>query len=255
VENPDSGGAGAQAAEQDPSAQSGAAGGQTQEQAESGEQAAAGGLPEDASASGSQPAQDPWAEPAGSVSDAQAAGAEEAGGGVPGGAAGSSPPAGERTRVAMSLPKGQTPEERAAELERVLNGSMVVFDGELMEAQQRARAARRGDAESASEGSTQTDTGGIPDTGSDEAGQAPAGEGPEYGQEGDEEPRFIPRRPETVGAPGQDQNAAIPEDIPDGNDDDIVARQLREAAMAETDPALREKLWDEYRRYKQGTVK
>jgi hypothetical protein len=38
--------------------------------------------------------------------------------------------------------------------------------------------------------------------------------------------------------------------VGDGSDDDIVARQLREAAMAEKDPALREKLWDEYRRYK-----
>lgn len=41
----------------------------------------------------------------------------------------------------------------------------------------------------------------------------------------------------------------VPEDIPDGNDDDVVARQLREAAMAEADPELRERLWDEYRRY------
>ena len=41
-----------------------------------------------------------------------------------------------------------------------------------------------------------------------------------------------------------------PADVPNGNDDDVVARQLREAAMREPDPKLREKLWDEYRRYK-----
>lgn len=41
----------------------------------------------------------------------------------------------------------------------------------------------------------------------------------------------------------------VPEDIPSGNDDDVVARQLREAAMREPDPELREKLWDEYRKY------
>ena len=41
-----------------------------------------------------------------------------------------------------------------------------------------------------------------------------------------------------------------PKDIPSGNDDDVVARQLREAAMREPDPAVREKLWDEYRKYK-----
>jgi hypothetical protein len=44
-----------------------------------------------------------------------------------------------------------------------------------------------------------------------------------------------------------------PEDIPDGSDDDVVARQLREAAEKETDPELKEKLWEEYRKYKQGT--
>ena len=41
-------------------------------------------------------------------------------------------------------------------------------------------------------------------------------------------------------------------DTPDARDDDVVARQLREAAMAETDPELREQLWEEYRRYKSG---
>lgn len=41
----------------------------------------------------------------------------------------------------------------------------------------------------------------------------------------------------------------VPEDIPNGNNDDVVARQLREAAMTEPDPELRERLWDEYRAY------
>ena len=40
-----------------------------------------------------------------------------------------------------------------------------------------------------------------------------------------------------------------PADIPNGNNDDVVARQLREAAMRESDPAVRERLWDEYRKY------
>lgn len=45
---------------------------------------------------------------------------------------------------------------------------------------------------------------------------------------------------------------AAPADVPDGHDDDIVARQIREAAIAETDPELKDKLWDEYRKYKRG---
>lgn len=38
-------------------------------------------------------------------------------------------------------------------------------------------------------------------------------------------------------------------------DDDIVARQLKEAAEQETDAELKAKLWDEYYKYKQNTVK
>lgn len=41
-----------------------------------------------------------------------------------------------------------------------------------------------------------------------------------------------------------------PDDISVIMDDDIVAKQLREAALAEEDPELRERLWDEYRKYK-----
>lgn len=47
---------------------------------------------------------------------------------------------------------------------------------------------------------------------------------------------------------GGDDIIPIPEDIGDGRNDDIVLRQIREAAMNERDPVLREKLWDEYRR-------
>jgi len=35
-----------------------------------------------------------------------------------------------------------------------------------------------------------------------------------------------------------------------GSDDDVVARQLREAAERERDPVLKEKLWNEYNKYK-----
>lgn len=45
-------------------------------------------------------------------------------------------------------------------------------------------------------------------------------------------------------------HSQVPPDLVDAGDDDIIARQLREAAMKERDPELREKLWDEYRKYK-----
>jgi hypothetical protein len=41
-----------------------------------------------------------------------------------------------------------------------------------------------------------------------------------------------------------------PDDIVVIADDDIVAKQLREAALSEEDPELRERLWEEYRKYK-----
>jgi hypothetical protein len=41
--------------------------------------------------------------------------------------------------------------------------------------------------------------------------------------------------------------------LPSGEDDDIIARRLRKAAEAETDPELKEKLWKEYRDYKENT--
>lgn len=56
----------------------------------------------------------------------------------------------------------------------------------------------------------------------------------------------------SVGGGGGSGPKSIPADIPDGADDDIVARQIREAAMKETDPELRAALWEEYRRYKRG---
>ncbi|MCP5140777.1 MAG: hypothetical protein H6980_00325 [Gammaproteobacteria bacterium] len=49
---------------------------------------------------------------------------------------------------------------------------------------------------------------------------------------------------------GQGGDKGADGDIPDAGGDDVIARQLREAAENETDPELRAKLWEEYRRYK-----
>jgi hypothetical protein len=53
--------------------------------------------------------------------------------------------------------------------------------------------------------------------------------------------------------PQQAARSGAPEDVGTGIDDVVVARQLREAAQAEPDPLLREKLWDEYRKYKRAS--
>ncbi len=41
-----------------------------------------------------------------------------------------------------------------------------------------------------------------------------------------------------------------PDDIPNGSGDSLAARQLRELAVREPDPAIRARLWDEYRKLK-----
>ena len=49
--------------------------------------------------------------------------------------------------------------------------------------------------------------------------------------------------------------STTPRDVPDGRDDDVIARQIREAAEKETDPELKEKLWKEYIEYKKNAHK
>lgn len=48
----------------------------------------------------------------------------------------------------------------------------------------------------------------------------------------------------------QDTGAGGRRDEDDSRDDDVIARQLKEAAENETDPVLKEQLWKEYEKYK-----
>jgi len=51
-------------------------------------------------------------------------------------------------------------------------------------------------------------------------------------------------------APDDEKVANLPDDITvDESAEDQVARQIREAAMAEEDAVIREALWDEYRKH------
>jgi hypothetical protein len=54
---------------------------------------------------------------------------------------------------------------------------------------------------------------------------------------------------------GSSTSSKMPEDIPDINNDDAVAAQIRLAAEIEKDPAKKEKLWNEYRKYKGLPIK
>jgi len=45
-------------------------------------------------------------------------------------------------------------------------------------------------------------------------------------------------------------NGKIPGDIPPADNDSVLEEQIRQAAVNETDPVIKKKLWDEYRQYK-----
>jgi hypothetical protein len=169
--------------------------------------------------------------------------------------------------------------ERTAQIDRDLNDSLGVFDNRIRDEQatiagQRsggrggsgggagsAGAAGAGNSESGngSEGDGKGGQGGGGEgqqgggaQGGQGAGQGGSGQG--QGQQGQGEGNQQGGGGGVGGgARGGSGPNTVPADIPDGSDDDIVARQLREAAMNETDPELREKLWQEYRDYKKNT--
>ena len=136
-----------------------------------------------------------------------------------------------------------TTAERVAVLDRQLEESTGVFDAIIQEERRQQRESRRergansqSSTQSSDDSGTQTSYGGRNTYEAEEQGGYGSVGGGMGGRSG--------------GAPDTPAVYEAPEDIPSGNDDDIVARQLREAAMREPDPDIREALWNEYRKYK-----
>ncbi len=76
---------------------------------------------------------------------------------------------------------------------------------------------------------------------------------PEKGEEGGIQSETAGNRQKgSKGTVGGQSSVQEQRSRPSGHDDDIVARQIREAAEKETDPELKEKLWKEYEDYKKG---
>lgn len=132
--------------------------------------------------------------------------------------------------------RGLNPEDE--ELIRVLG----VLDGEIMEersddlARANERAAAAGgpmDMEDA--GSASESDGDSPNSGNTEASAANV-----EANKGDGAQPNLPPTMQTVA------------DTPDARDKEVYARQLREAAMAEEDPKLKEELWEDYETYIEG---
>lgn len=154
---------------------------------------------------------------------------------------------------------GQSTAERQASLEAELEGSFGRYDGMIL--RERDKVLADGAARGAEDQLEQEDPGFGQGDGTGEGGNSPYGapntqSGADSSNSGDGQGPAArgENNGDYQGAKGKPANNGlppVPDDIPDGSDDDIVARQIREAAMAEKDPKLREKLWEEYRKYKQ----
>jgi len=131
----------------------------------------------------------------------------------------------------------KTEEEQVALLDEELLNGLGAFDEMLLQEQERVRADAPMAAASAGGGETGNATGGDGDSAGDSGDGSDGSNSGGIGRE-------TARRQKRGGAPP---------DIRDDSDDDVVARQLREAAEKETDPELKKKLWEEYRKYKKGT--
>jgi len=157
-----------------------------------------------------------------------------------------------------------TAEDRRAQIDRRFDETFAVFDERMrkeQEAVSQERAARGSGSAAGGAGEGESDEDGDGNPAGD--GDAASGDGPAASAGAPGGSRGEPGGGESGeqgggggvggGSAGGSGPNTVPADIPDGRDDDIVARQLREAAMKETDPELRERLWDEYRQYKKST--
>ena len=145
-----------------------------------------------------------------------------------------------------ALPAIKTEQEQTLDLDQKLNKSLNTFDGKLL----KERQILEEQESFTGNGGTQAGAtaNGALDTGT-EVGSV-SGEVPSRSPGVGEKPQSTLQRGSSASQQGG--RPSTPPDIPDSHDDDIIARQLREAAKNETDPALREKLWEEYRKYKRG---
>ena len=139
-------------------------------------------------------------------------------------------------------PGSMTPAERAAVLDERLRRGYETFDGFILGERERAQNESNAAGSAAIGG----------DGGGGSSGGAAAGQ--RQPQTMEEATTATAGAVAAVGSPPTRREEPLetfppPEDIPSGRDDDVVARQLREAAMTEPDPDLREALWEEYRNY------
>jgi hypothetical protein len=176
--------------------------------------------------------------------------------------------------IASSPGDRHDPVDPLGELDRQFNESLAAFDEMLLKELKLIQAASdrrvRGLAEAAAEASkqagekgegsspeangatAQTEGGGYEETGSDKG--RPSTEQAETSK-GRGKPGDTASAAQGAGGGGSGGSGAPASSYTPSPDDDIVARQLREAAEKEPDPELKAKLWKEYEEYKKSRAK
>jgi len=158
-----------------------------------------------------------------------------------------------------NIPEEQTVDEVAA-LDKEFNESLAQFDDKLLKemdairagstkklqdlAQEAAEAAKR-----LRDKGVDVDTSGGKSSEETDAQK----ETSESGRETETTGGAADTKTSRDGSKGGSGASADDRHRTDYEDDDIVARQLREAAENETDPELKEKLWQEYEEYKKNS--
>jgi len=198
-------------------------------------------------------------------------------------------PAGDHSFLTIQAGSAQTSEEQVTELERLFVDSLGQFDEKLLKEEERRAARQPSDRETGyGYGGSQGGGSGGETAGTDQTSGQGSGSSQSTGSEGSEGSASQGAQdretngtrtaegtggsatgigeegtastgagagPSVEGA-GAGQSAGSSSqprrDELETRDDDIVARQLREAAEQETDPELKKKLWEEYRKYKEG---
>jgi hypothetical protein len=192
-------------------------------------------------------------------------------------------PTGGQALFAPQTARTATSDEQVADLEKILSESLGQFDESLLKEDERIAARQpwgretgygygndqdssdngqlggTGTSSGEDPGDSQTaDASGMEGQASEEAGTT--GFGTEMGGSttgsGDRTGAVPGEGAGTSEEYGSEQSAETVsqtghQELESGYDD-IVARQLREAAEKETDPELKKKLWEEYRKYKEG---
>jgi hypothetical protein len=177
-----------------------------------------------------------------------------------------------KAMVDPAIPEEQVVDE-VAMLDRQLDSSLAEFDAIVLKELDLIRAKsseRMGDlADEAAAAAERLRQKGIDiDGDSEEKTAEPGGDSSEEQKKAEADEAALETGKETKPVEGTDDtDLTVREKSPEGiegskshprnrydpKDDDIVARQLREAAEEETDPELREKLWKEYEQYKKNT--